>query len=157
MNEPAGHETLGKEINEYIVHCSSNVQEVITTILAQGLTVDDDNKLASKNIPPPNVQNEIDESTGLFGDQKWKWNDICQCKVIMQRKETASFHNWTPCNKSLLDVFLHLMPTPWLEMTVLEATNKSLKNAKEPEMTIPELYVFFGLWFLMATADGFTR
>ena len=54
-------------------------------------------------------------------------------------------------------MFLHWMPTPWLEMTVLEATNESLKNAKEPEMMMPELYVFFGLWLLMATVVWFSH
>ncbi len=49
------------------------------------------------------------------------------------------------------------MPTPWLEMTVIEANNESLKNAKEREMTMSELYVFFGLWLLMATVVGFTH
>ncbi len=155
MKKPAGHETLGKEINECVVHHSGDVCKDIAAILAQGLTVDNDNEPAPKNIPPPNIRNEIDESTGLFGGQQWKWNGICQRKAITQKKETASFHSWAPCNKSLLDVFLHWMPTPWLEMTVLEATNESLKNAKEPEMTMPELYVFFGLWLLMGTVVGF--
>ena len=89
MKKPEGHETLGKKIDECIVHRAGDVRKDITAILAQGLTVDDDNEPAPENIPPPNIRNEIDKSAGLFGGQQWKWNDICQSKATTQKKEAS--------------------------------------------------------------------
>ncbi len=59
--------------------------------------------------------------------------------------------------KSFLQVFLHWIPIIWISETIIDATNESLKDAKEAETCMGKFLVFIGLWFLMNTVIGFTR
>ncbi len=75
--------------------------------------------------------------------------------MTMMKEKAAFHHNWKPHSKSFLQVFLHWLPIKWISETIIDATNESLKDAKEAETCMGKFLVFIGLWFLMNTVIGF--
>lgn len=74
---PPTGENTGKDQGAILdFQCMGDLQEDTTVVLAQALFVNDDNKLAPKNIPTMKL-GSICLLTGLLQDQCWNWR-ICR-------------------------------------------------------------------------------
>ena len=95
-----------------------DLQEDNATVLAQGLIVDDDNEPAPENSPTAATQlGAICPATGLLQGQQWNWNGICNHKMAMQKRESASFNNWIPTDDRSLIFFFN--GCQWTSLRIL--------------------------------------
>ena len=120
----------------------NNIQDLI----ANGVTVDDDNLPLEENLP----SNNNGGSGAVFSDS-FGHDGICFRRQAGGQEVDASILNFPPkVRPTHVQLFEHLFPKEYLEDVLLKQTNLSIEGG-EPTITYGELLRFLGLWFGMAT------
>ena len=127
-------------------------KEDIRAVKAQGFDVDDDNEPLPENVP-----NNNDDPTPANINIKWGWSGFDRRKQEGFDNPPAKFNNLGEnalTNMTTILIFRLLFPFQYLERVILPVTNKFIEGKKA---TIGELLRFIGLWFYMASFQGFSR
>jgi hypothetical protein len=120
----------------------------------QGFDVDDDNEPAPENIL---VQGEA-----LNDAQTWGWSGICHRKILPGTSklppELVGLSGPQVKSLGFLSLFFILFPVEYyLHEVLLVQLNKNLEENKERSVGLGEFLRFLGIWFYMATFDGYNR
>jgi len=127
--------------------------DIIQSIINQGVLVDDDNQPLPENRPSADAA----ETPSIMSDT-WGHSGICPRKAppISGQKERAKMLKSkfdSPFDRTLLEFFEAFFPVEFVEDVILPATNDNLKM----QLTYGEFLRWIGLWFLIATTSGHNR
>jgi hypothetical protein len=138
----------GEEIADFVFN-AQNWPEDTAFVWDMGFMVDDNNEPAPENVPAdgaPPVNGEA-----LFEGQKWGWDGI-DCRAILQGSmyNGPTFANeWSPNGKPFIDLFLHLLPCYFIEVTIVKATSNVLLTVNAVRTTLGELLRYIRMMLLM--------
>jgi hypothetical protein len=146
----------GVEIDREVLR-STNRQEDIDFVRAQGLDVDDDNDPAPENIPQADDA-VASSDDGLYDTQTWGWNGVDERRIVCPNDVDPGFNgSWSPLRKSLMDIFLMFLPHVWLFNVCMKHTSDALEKQRMQPLHRQEFLRYIGLWLLMSTCIGWTR
>ncbi len=137
------------------VFAAGNHAEDIEFVRNQGLEVDDDNEPAPENVPRLGENSNHDN---LNEGQSWGFDFIDQRAITGVVDQSPMFQGgWNPKKKSMVDIFVKLLPWDFFLSTIIAHTSNALVLEKMSPLTDGEFLRYIGLWFLMATVSGFSR
>ena len=115
---------------------------------AMGVQVDDDNLPAPENIPT-----RADNNNSIF-EEEWGHCGVCPRRLEGGRETKAKIEFSRHVAPTRLQLFELLFPKEYILEVILPETNKSLQGK---DVSYGEFLRFLGIWFLMATLQGFQR
>jgi Transposase IS4 len=118
----------------------------ISSLIRQGITIDDDNQPA-----PENEDRTTTTNNDMYGE--WGFDGLCprRQKGLGRREAQLPSYNGSFDAQSL---FEHLYPTKWLKEVLIVKTNKRVGGSP---LTYGEFLRWIGLWMVMACHKGYTR
>ena len=127
---------------------AQNRAEDIAHVRDMGFEVDDDNGPTPENVPAVNAPPVNGGS--LLERQEWGWDGIDRRAMLQGSMYNGpTFTNdWSPNGNSFIEIFLHCFPCYFLEIDMVEATNKLAVNGVRT--TFGELLRYIGMMMLMS-------
>ena len=117
-----------------------------------GFEVDDDNEPAPDNVPmlfgAPAPVNGGD----LFEWQTWGWDGIDHQAILqcLMYNGPMFANEWSPNEKSFVEIIVHFFPRNCLEDTIVNATSNALLAVNAVQITLGELLRYIWMISLMS-------
>jgi hypothetical protein len=141
----------GEDIVDFVFHAQNRAED-IALVRDMGFEVDDNNKPAPENIPTLFGAPAPVVGGDLFDGQTWGWDGIDRRAILRGSMYNGpTFANeWSPNEKSFVDIFIHFFPRDFLEATIVNTTSNALIAENAVRTTFGEMLRFIGMMLLMS-------